>query len=81
MVSVRKFVADMTSDNPLRFDYIVDYFLALFPVFTISMNFPIVGVTLSNNLRSLLGWELPEGRMSAASRQRQREMIVDWNEN
>jgi len=35
----------------------VEYFLALFPVLTISMNFPIVGVTLCNNLRALLGWD------------------------
>jgi len=31
----------------------IQYFLALFPVFTISTNFPIIGITLRNNLKSL----------------------------
>ncbi|CAM9913011.1 transmembrane protein 104 [Lampetra fluviatilis] len=31
----------------------VRYFLGLFPVFTISTNFPIIAVTLRNNLRSI----------------------------
>jgi len=35
-------------------------FLALFPVFTLSTNFPIIAITLSNNLKSLF---LTEGRM------------------
>ena len=29
------------------------YFLALFPVFTLSTNFPIIGITLRENLKSL----------------------------
>jgi amino acid permease len=32
---------------------IIDYYLSLFPVFTISASFPIIGITLRNNLRSL----------------------------
>lgn len=32
---------------------IVNYFLALFPVFTLSTNFPIIAITLRNNLKSL----------------------------
>lgn len=32
---------------------IVDYFLALFPVFTLSTSFPIIAITLRNNLQSL----------------------------
>jgi hypothetical protein len=28
-----------------------EYFLALFPVFTLSTNFPIIGITLRNNLQ------------------------------
>ena len=32
----------------------VDYFLALFPVFTLSTSFPIIGITLRNNLESIL---------------------------
>lgn len=30
-----------------------EYFLALYPVFTLSTNFPIIGVTLRNNLRKM----------------------------
>lgn len=33
---------------------VIDYFLALFPVITISTNFPIVGITLKNNLNTLI---------------------------
>lgn len=32
---------------------IVEYFLALFPVFTLSTSFPIIAITLRNNLQSL----------------------------
>ncbi|VDO50391.1 unnamed protein product [Haemonchus placei] len=35
------------------FYFIVDYFLALFPVFTLTTNYPIVGTTLINNIRVL----------------------------
>ena len=31
----------------------VSYYLALFPVFTLSTNFPIIGITLRENLKSL----------------------------
>lgn len=31
----------------------IQYFLILFPVFTLSTNFPIIGVTLRNNLKTL----------------------------
>ncbi|GFY39094.1 transmembrane protein 104 [Trichonephila inaurata madagascariensis] len=33
--------------------WILRYFLALFPVFTLSTNFPIIAITLRNNLKSL----------------------------
>jgi len=46
------------SDNWLQFT--VHIFLALFPVFTLSTNFPIIAITLSNNLKALF---LTEGRM------------------
>eukprot|EP01147_Barroeca_monosierra_P009219 gene9219-1505_t len=36
----------------------ISYFLALFPVFTLSANFPIIAITLRNNLQHLL--ERPE---------------------
>lgn len=35
------------------FMLIIDYYLSLFPVFTISASFPIIGITLRNNLKSL----------------------------
>ena len=31
----------------------ISYYLALFPVFTLSTNFPIIGITLRENLKSL----------------------------
>lgn len=41
------------SDNENIFLKIVDYFLSLFPVFTLSTSFPIIAITLKNNLQSL----------------------------
>ncbi|EGD76595.1 hypothetical protein PTSG_07712 [Salpingoeca rosetta] len=38
------------TDFPSKF---VSYFLGLFPVFTLSANFPIIAITLRNNLRHL----------------------------
>ncbi|XP_038064388.1 transmembrane protein 104-like [Patiria miniata] len=35
----------------------VQYFIALFPVFTLSTNFPIIGITLRNNLKMLFARE------------------------
>lgn len=32
----------------------IEYFLALFPVFTLSTNFPIIAITLRNNLQAVL---------------------------
>lgn len=46
-----------SSDNWFLFS--LHIFLALFPVFTLSTNFPIIAITLSNNLKSLF---LTEGR-------------------
>jgi amino acid permease len=40
-------------DNDNIFLEIVEYFLALFPVFTLSTSFPIIAITLRNNLQSL----------------------------
>lgn len=39
---------------------VIHYFLSLFPVFTLSTNFPIIAITLRNNLQTLF---LTEGRM------------------
>lgn len=33
--------------------FVIRYFLALFPVFTLSTNFPIIAITLRNNLKSI----------------------------
>ncbi|OXA55925.1 hypothetical protein Fcan01_09723 [Folsomia candida] len=35
----------------------INYLLALFPVFTLSTNFPIISITLKNNLRTLFDYE------------------------
>lgn len=42
-----------SSKNDGLFLTIIDYYLSLFPVFTISASFPIIGITLRNNLKSL----------------------------
>ena len=39
---------------------IIHYFLSLFPVFTLSTNFPIIAITLRNNLKTLF---LTEGML------------------
>lgn len=41
------------TDDDNIFLEIVEYFLALFPVFTLSTSFPIIAITLRNNLQSL----------------------------
>ncbi|CAG9094479.1 unnamed protein product [Plutella xylostella] len=41
------------TDNENVFLEIVEYFLALFPVFTLSTSFPIIAITLRNNLQSM----------------------------
>ena len=47
------------NDNPITTIPFIQYFLALFPVFTLSTNFPIIGITLRNNLKTLC---LTDGR-------------------
>lgn len=42
-----------TSHDAITRIVFIQYFLALFPVFTLSSNFPIIGITLRNNLKSL----------------------------
>ena len=41
---------------------IADYFLALFPVFTLSTNFPIISITLANNLETIITDYAPAAR-------------------
>ncbi|XP_070159666.1 transmembrane protein 104 homolog isoform X1 [Polyergus mexicanus] len=43
---------DCSKSNNI-FILLIEYFLALFPVFTLSTSFPIIAITLRNNLQSL----------------------------
>ncbi|XP_032677461.1 transmembrane protein 104 homolog isoform X1 [Odontomachus brunneus] len=43
---------DCSKSNNI-FMLLIEYFLALFPVFTLSTSFPIIAITLRNNLQSL----------------------------
>uniref|UniRef100_A0A1I8NQ37 Amino acid transporter transmembrane domain-containing protein n=1 Tax=Stomoxys calcitrans TaxID=35570 RepID=A0A1I8NQ37_STOCA len=49
------FIPDQTADHSFAAELLVgiDYFLALFPVFTLSASFPIIAITLRNNLQTL----------------------------
>lgn len=40
--------------SPVKSVKFLEYFLPLFPVFTLSASFPIIAITLTNNLRTLL---------------------------
>ncbi|KAK4312903.1 hypothetical protein Pmani_015703 [Petrolisthes manimaculis] len=53
------FQFDRCPTGKLSFVYILQEFLLLFPVFTLSTNFPIIAITLRNNLKGLC---LREGR-------------------
>ncbi|KAK5979629.1 Transmembrane protein [Trichostrongylus colubriformis] len=48
-------------DNTSVFYFICDHFLALFPVFTCTTNYPILATTLINNIRVLRDTILPPG--------------------
>jgi len=45
--------AASSTSNPITTCVVVQYFLALFPVFTLCTSFPIIGITLRNNLKTL----------------------------
>jgi len=45
--------AAAATEDPITTCVVVQYFLALFPVFTLSSSFPIIGITLRNNLKTL----------------------------
>ncbi|KAI1725625.1 transmembrane amino acid transporter protein domain-containing protein [Ditylenchus destructor] len=48
-------------DDQTGFFYLIlDYFLALFPVFTLTSSYIIVAITLSNNIRVLIGMIRPK---------------------
>ncbi|KRY19641.1 Transmembrane protein [Trichinella patagoniensis] len=55
---------------------LVKYFLLLFPVFTISSNYPIIGITLRNNVNTLL-FGPDNGSASTSSTQ----YLVDSDQN
>jgi len=42
------------TENPITKCVVIQYFLALFPAFTLSSSFPIIGITLRNNLKTLV---------------------------
>lgn len=42
-----------SQDSSSTFLKIIEYFLSLFPVFTLSASFPIIAITLRNNLQTL----------------------------
>ena len=42
-----------TNEHPITSSKVVEYFLALFPVFTLSTNFPIIAISLRNNIKTL----------------------------
>lgn len=44
-----------TTDQNMGILKLIEYFLALFPVFTISASFPIIAITLTNSLQTLFG--------------------------
>lgn len=48
----------LTAFNPdvIATSVYIEYFLALFPVFTISTSFPIIGITLRNNFKHIFGF-------------------------
>ncbi|XP_067671122.1 transmembrane protein 104-like [Haliotis asinina] len=47
------FLPDECGNNAVTSIQFFQYFLALFPVFTLSTNFPIIAITLRNNLQTL----------------------------
>lgn len=59
------FTADCGPEGTPALPVAVRYFLGLFPVFTISTNFPIIAVTLRNNWKTLFHRE--HGRRGGAS--------------
>lgn len=52
-VSLNNFGA-IYGESPVKSVKFLEYFLPLFPVFTLSASFPIIAITLTNNLRALL---------------------------
>lgn len=47
------FIPQASDSSTGKIMEVVDYFLALFPVFTLSASFPVIAITLRNNLQTL----------------------------
>jgi len=47
------FIPQASDSSIGKFMEVIDYFLALFPVFTLSASFPVIAITLRNNLQTL----------------------------
>lgn len=54
------FLEEANAPNSSMFIKILSYFLAFFPVFTIATNYPLLGITLKNNFRSLILRDAPK---------------------
>ncbi|CAI4225700.1 unnamed protein product [Auanema sp. JU1783] len=54
-------------DYTSAFYLVIDYFLALFPVFTLTTNYPIVAITLINNVKVVKDMFYPQGSGSTLS--------------
>ncbi|CAJ0935607.1 unnamed protein product, partial [Mesorhabditis belari] len=53
-------------DNNSALYFLIDHFLVLFPIFTLTTNYPIVGITLINNIKVLkdMIMPVPEGNLT-----------------
>ncbi|CEF71644.1 Transmembrane protein 104 [Strongyloides ratti] len=60
---------------------VIDYFLALFPVFTLTTNYPIVAITLINNLRVLLEMIAVQGQSLSSNNDTETEHLLSDSEN
>uniref|UniRef100_A0A0K0E670 Aa_trans domain-containing protein n=1 Tax=Strongyloides stercoralis TaxID=6248 RepID=A0A0K0E670_STRER len=60
---------------------VIDYFLALFPVFTLTTNYPIVAITLINNLRVLSDMVAVQGETLSSNNDTETERLLSDSEN
>ncbi|XP_055388017.1 transmembrane protein 104 homolog isoform X2 [Condylostylus longicornis] len=56
------------SEQNMGFLKIIEYFLALFPVFTLSASFPVIAITLKNNLQTLFSGRIRDRSYSSIIR-------------
>uniref|UniRef100_A0A0N5BDG9 Aa_trans domain-containing protein n=1 Tax=Strongyloides papillosus TaxID=174720 RepID=A0A0N5BDG9_STREA len=67
--------------NNTAFYKIIDYFLALFPVFTLTTNYPIVAITLINNLRVLSKMVAVQGQTLSSNNDIETERLLSDSDN